>query len=177
MGWFRTRSGRCVVEHGEVRLESIGFRGRFQRGYQKAKRAHKQRYDRSVIRFGFVLFLAMYGLGQFLNVVLFGNRNLALFGVAIGVGLLTLIYGYFLLRRVVRRLFRGFTSKQTIPIRAIESVDSRPKRLFREPHFVIHYDENGVERKRYIGVFPAEEEFEEAKVLFFDEHGLSIAGP
>lgn len=78
-------------------------------------------------------------------------------------------------------MFQGFTTDRTIPIHAIESVDPRPKRLFREPHFVVHYDEHGSEKRRYVGVCQltplAEDEFERAKVVFFDEHDLPITEP
>ena len=177
MGGFRTRSGRCVVEDGEVHLESHGLRGRLGRYYKNTKLAHKQRCERSLLRFGFVILLAMYGFGQLFYEMLFGDRQFALLGVAIVVGALALLYGYLLLRKLIRRLFRGFTAERAIPTRAVESIDPRPQRLLREPHFVVRYNESGVERKRYVGVFPDEEEFERAKVLFFDEHGFAIADP
>lgn len=181
MASFRTRGGRCVVEHSELRVEPFGLRGRFERRYENAKLTHEQRYERSLLRFGFILVMGIYGIGQILYVWLFGEEWLALLGVGIVVGLLALVYGYFLVRRLIRRWFRGFTDERTIPLRAVESVDPRPKRLFREPHFVIHYDEYGTEKKRYVGVCLltplAADEFEEAKVILLDENDLSMTTP
>ena len=179
MGSFLTKGGRCVVEHGEVRLKPIGFRGRLERSYENVKLAHRQRYERSLLRFGFVILLVIYSIGMFSYRVLFGDREFALLGVAVVTGILVLGYGYLLVRKFIRRQFRGFTAEQAIPLRTIESVDPRPKELFRRPSFIVHYDEYGVEKKRYVGVCSlsplADDEFEEAKMLFFDEYDLSIA--
>ena len=182
MGSFRTRGGCCVVEHGEMRLESLGFRGRLERGYENVKLAHKQRYERGLLRYVVILlFLAVFGVGQVVYRLLFGEWRVMLMGLAFGAVLVGLIGGYLLVRKLIRRWLRGFTTERTVPIRAIKSVDPRPKRLFRRPHVVIHYDEHGTEKKRYVGVCAltplAEDEFETAKVVFFDENDLSITAP
>jgi uncharacterized integral membrane protein len=181
MGSFRTRSGRCVVEHGEVRLEALGFRGRLERYYKNAKLDHKQRYERGLLRFVVVLLLAVFGVGQVVYQLMFGGWRVMLIGLTFGAALVGLIGGYLLVRKRIRRWFRGFTDERTIPVRAIESVDPRPKRLFREPHFIIHYDEYGTEKKRYVGVCTltplAEDEFETAKAVLMDENDLLITVP
>lgn len=102
MGSFRTRGGRCVMEHGELRLESVGVRGRFKRGYENAKRAHKQRYERSVLRFGFVVLAIVYSFVQVSYEVLFGDEQRALLGAVIIIGLIALVSGFFLLQRFIR---------------------------------------------------------------------------
>jgi uncharacterized integral membrane protein len=181
MGSFRTRSGRCVVEHGEIRLETLGVRGRLERYYENATLAHKQRYQRGVLRFVGVLLFAVLSVGQVAYRLLFGEWQVMATGLAFGVGLVGVIGGYFIIRKRIRRWLRGFTGEQTIRIRAVESVDPRPKGLFREPHLVVHYDEYGTEKKRYVGVCTltplAEDEFEAAKALLLDEHDLSITAP
>ncbi|MGQ5515284.1 hypothetical protein [Halococcus saccharolyticus] len=178
MGEFRTRGGRCVVEHGEVRLEPLGLGGRLRRHYENLKLAHRQRYERGLLRFGFVLLMGVYSVGQFLYALVFGNEWLAVLGIGGAVGFLVVVYGYFLVRKRIRRWFRGYTDERTIPVRAIESIDPRPKRPFRAPHIVIHYSEYGTEAKRYVGVCTqtplADEEFETAKAVLMDEHDLPI---
>jgi uncharacterized integral membrane protein len=181
MGSFRTRSGRCVVEHGQIRLETLGVRGRLGRYYENAALVHKQRYQRGVLRFVVVLLFAVFSVGQVTYRLLFGEWQVMATGLAFGVALLGVIGGYFVVRKRIRRWLRGFTGERTIPIRAVESVDPRPKELFREPHLIIHYDEYGTEKKRYVGVCAltplAEDEFEAAKVVLIDEHDLSITAP
>ncbi|WP_160135308.1 hypothetical protein [Halococcus salsus] len=179
MGRFRTREGWCVVEHGEVRLESLGVRGRLVRTLRNAKRSHEQRYERGVLRFVGVVLLGAFSVGQLVYRALFVDWRWLPLGVGVFVVVVGVVYAVHVLRRFVRRRFRGYTDDRTIPLRAVDSVEPRQKRLFRAPHVVVRYHEYGDAKKRRIGVCTrtplAADEFETAKALLLDDHDLPIA--
>ncbi|EMA40974.1 hypothetical protein [Halococcus hamelinensis] len=178
MGRFRTREGWCVVEHGEIRLESLGVRERVGRGLKNAKRSHERRYERGVLRFVGVVLLGALSVGQLVYRALFGDWRLLLLGVGIVVVVFGMAYAVHVLRRFVRRRFRGYTDDRTIPLRAVASVEPRQKRPLRAPHIVVRYREYGDAKKRRIGVCTrtplAADEFETAKALLLDDHDLPI---
>lgn len=178
MGSFRTRAGRCVVEHGEIHLESVGVRGQLARTLENVKLTHEQRYERGVLRFVVVLLFVLYSIGRFAYQVLFGDWRLLPFVIGGGAVVLSVVYAVHFLRRFVRRRFRGYTDDRTIPLRTIDSVEPRQKQLFRPPHVVVRYHEYGDAKKRRIGVCTrtplAEDEFERAKTLLLDDHDLPM---
>ena len=178
MGSFRTREGRCVVEHGEIHLVSVGVRGQLARTLKNVKHTHEQRYERGVLRFVVILLFALYSVGQFAYLVLFGDWRLLLLGVGMVAVIVGVSYTSYFGRRFVRRRFRGYTDDRTIPLRTIDSVEPRQKRLLRPPHVVVRYHEYGDAKKRRIGVCTrtplAEDEFERAKALLLDDHDLPM---
>lgn len=184
MGEFRTKEGWCVVEHGEIRLEPIGWWGRVKRGLENTKRGHRERYDRGRLRFVAVILFTLLSVGQIVYRVVFGDWQSTAFVFGIVAVVLVAIVGATagigFIAAVLRRRFRGYTADRTIPLRAVESVDPHPKQPLRRPYLVVHYDEygDGIEEKRRVGICTqtplAEGEFETAKAVLLDDHDLSI---
>ena len=150
MDEFRTRGGRCVIEHGELRIERIGFGDRFERYVKNSKRSWRERYGKSRFRFALTV-----------------------------VGFVVSVAGWRVGRRFVRRAVRGFSTDRKIPPREVVSVEPKQGGWFSDPVFVIRYEEYGEGKKRFVSVLSlspiADDEFEEAKALLFDQYDVPLA--
>lgn len=153
---FRTKTGRCVVTDGEVRLEP---------DLREAVRG----YDRSAVVLGTGILLGIAGgavlTGTSPSVVALGVLVGALFSVA-GIG---------------ANVYREHSRITSIPFEQIQHVTVREGRLLTlSPRFVINRDSRQGEAVRYVMMHSirfssGREEFERGKELFL-RNGLELRG-
>jgi len=153
---FRTKTGRCVIGDGEVRLEP---------DLREAIRG----YDRLVLALGAGILLGIAGLA-----VMTGTSPRV-------VGLGFLVGGLFSLAGVAANVYREHSRITSIPFEQIQHVTVREGRLLTlSPRFVISRDSRQGEAVRYVMMHSirfssGREEFERGKELFL-EHGLELRG-
>lgn len=153
---FRTKTGRCVVADGEVRLET---------DLREAVRG----YDRSAVVLGSSILLGIAGAA-----VLTGTSPTV-------VGLGVLVGALFSLVGLAANVHRERSRITSIPFEQIQHVTVREGRLLTlSPRFVINRDSTGGEAVRYVMMHSirfssGREEFERGKELFLN-NGLELRG-
>lgn len=168
VGRFETKRGECRID-GEAVIIDESIRqhaSNLYRGYWQSNR----RWHRSIF-LSSILALPM------------GITVLGLLAVSEGVQfILPYLAGFaavFVAIRVIQRYGRKFTSRSTIPLRAIDSVtliDGTPP--FTRPRFILTYSIDGRRRRRYVTMpslsMPHGETSLDRAVKCFEEAGFTV---